>query len=678
MHSLPRVLVVTGMHRSGASLLAGLAAAAGFDLGARDLPPHRNGRRRGGVEDPDFVHFHDDCLEQRGSRSLHPPASMVAHFAAGEARQAAALLARRAAKPLWGWQDPRTTLFLAAWGGILPGACFLFSYRHPVEVALSLLRRGPEGGLPGDPWSALRAWTLYNRALLAFRAAHPGRSLLWPIAAAERDPAAVLRLAVHHFALPIAWRPHPGEEGPRPRRRLRARDVDWAALLPEAMAIFARLEQAADPPRAEPGSAEDEEEAPGSPRERDLEEANERLLAAALTAAPAALAATAAGPRSDTGTAPAPPGQPDGDPLQRLLTRQAARIEQLQEEVAWCGGQLEARDVERTRLEATRAWRLVHAYWSAARRCRGFGRQGVWRLRRFSGTLPRLRPEEIVIGCVAENSARHLAQARRLVQSLRWFGGSLAGARMLVCVVGGMAPEERAALERAGAEVRTVERFDRRNGSANKLQLYAEALATGARGLLLLDCDTAIVGDPAPLLAAGAVQAKIADLPTVTHEVFVRLFRHFGLALPPRRYRTTHAEDRTILYCNAGVVFMTREVAREFVPVWREWNARILDVLPLLGDCAHHCHQASLSLALAAHPIPFAEAPAALNFPLHLRPERPAAALLASDPVILHYHGELDGTGRLLPSRLPRVQARIEAFNLRLGAALDGATLPGR
>jgi hypothetical protein len=266
---------------------------------------------------------------------------------------------------------------------------------------------------------------------------------------------------------------------------------------------------------------------------------------------------------------------------------------------------------------------------------------------------------------VTENAPAFLAQTLRLVLSLRWFGGALSHARMRVCVVSGIGEEDRRRLTEAGAEVTIVEPFDRRNPPANKLQLFAPALASGARGVLLLDCDTIVVRDPLPLLVGGAFQAKIVDVSSVPHDAFERVFRHYGLTLPKRRYRTTLRPERTILHCNSGVVFLTAEVAREIVPVWREWNARILDRLDLLGSAAHHCHQASLSLALAAHPVPFAEAPAAFNFPLHMTGLPLVPALLETDPAILHYHGEVDAEGRLLPTRYPRAEARIEAFNRR-------------
>lgn len=674
-----RVLVLTGMHRSGTSLLAGMAIQAGIDMGKRLLPAG-NGNPRGHFEDLDFVDFHEACLRRRGARPLRPPAGGVPRLGGDEVREARAIFARRAGIPIWGWKDPRTILFLPDWAALLPAAFYLLVYRHPVEVVLSLLRRGHEPELRLDPRLGIAAWLVYNRQLLAFHEQCPERAMLWSIRGATRHLPSALDLLGRRSGLPLAGRGVerlyvPTELG----GGLESRRIDWRDLLPEAMALYDRLERAADLPGGDPAAA----------RDRRLMEASEHQLAAALTNGRGPRAAAEAPFRGSASDAPgagtplpagavaggAPGAEPESVGHEHERVWQAERIARLEQRVASLGGQLDLLGGASARAEATRSWRLVHAYWGAARRWQGLKRQAGWRLRAGLGRLPPLRPEEIVVGCVAEDKPLLLAQARRMVRSLRWFGGELAGARALVCVTGEIAPGDRRALEAEGAEVRIVEPFDRRNPSSHKLQFFAEALATGARGLLLLDCDQAVVGDPLPLLAAGALQAKIADVPSVTHDAFERLFRHFGLPLPARRYRTTLQGDPTILYCNTGMVFLPRELALELVPVWREWNRRILDCLELLGPCAHHCHQASFSLALAAHPVPFAAAPPALNFPLHLHPQPPPAALLAADPVILHYHSRVDTTGCLLPSPYPRAQARITALNRRLSAAAGSVPL---
>ena len=102
--------------------------------------------------------------------------SRVRRGSDAEATQASALISERSAQPLWGWKDPRTALFLDFWNGLLPGAGYLFIYRNPLDVLLSLMRRN-------EPYMAgllegLEAWYAYNIRLLRFAAAHPERCIL--------------------------------------------------------------------------------------------------------------------------------------------------------------------------------------------------------------------------------------------------------------------------------------------------------------------------------------------------------------------------------------------------------------------------------------------------------------------------------------------------------------------
>lgn len=249
-----------------------------------------------------------------------------------------------------------------------------------------------------------------------------------------------------------------------------------------------------------------------------------------------------------------------------------------------------------------------------------------------------LRAGDVLVGCVAANDPRSLGQALRLVQSIRWFGGEMAGARVMVCVTGVPERSLRRALEACGAEVRIVPPFHARNRAADKLQFFPEAWESGREMLLLLDCDTVVVQDPLPWMRRDAFQARIAPRPTVTPEVFERVFRHFGLPLPPREHVNSFSRTATIRDCNAGTILVPSDLARRIIPVWSDYNARLADEIEILHPCERQCHPASLSLALAACPVPFAEAPAELDFQLDLAqlPAPDGYAIL--DPAILHYH----------------------------------------
>lgn len=272
---------------------------------------------------------------------------------------------------------------------------------------------------------------------------------------------------------------------------------------------------------------------------------------------------------------------------------------------------------------------------------------------------------DLVVGCVTDDVPLLQQQALRLVQSIRWFGGELAQARLLVCAVERIADPARRELESYGAEVRIVPRFHPRNGSANRLRFFDEV--EGHSGdILLLDCDTLIVRDPLPLLARGRMQARIAPLPTVTHEVFERLFRHYGIPLPPRHHHTGWTRTPTIPYFNAGVLFGPAELARRLVPVWGRFNRELADRPELAYPCEKHLHQASLALALASCPVPFEEAPFELNYQLNATHLEPPEGFFALDPAILHYHGGADPDGYLLPPPYPLARLRSEMFNKRL------------
>lgn len=125
-----------------------------------------------------------------------------------------------------------------------------------------------------------------------------------------------------------------------------------------------------------------------------------------------------------------------------------------------------------------------------------------------------LEPWDLLVGCVAENDPRGLGQALRLVQSIRWFGGELASARVMVCVPGEPDRTFRHALESYGAEVRTVSPAYQRDRAADGLQLFPES---DRETFLLLDCDTLVVQDPLPWMRRGPSPAELDFRLDISH-----------------------------------------------------------------------------------------------------------------------------------------------------------------
>lgn len=54
-------------------------------------------------------------------------------------------------KLIWGWKDPRTTLFIRSWLEVFPDARVLHIVRHPLDCAISLQKRDLKWQAEGNP-----------------------------------------------------------------------------------------------------------------------------------------------------------------------------------------------------------------------------------------------------------------------------------------------------------------------------------------------------------------------------------------------------------------------------------------------------------------------------------------------------------------------------------------------
>jgi hypothetical protein len=187
-------VVVTGMHRSGTSLVASLLAELGVDVG-RELVPADRRNPRGYFEDVDFLEFQrsllEECCDDRDGG--HPDWGWTenerldrSRFSRFEETARSLVASRKASLRVWGWKDPRTTLLLDFWDPILRDARYVLVYRFPWEVADSMQRTGGAVFLR-HPEYAHRIWTFYNRHLLDFYRRHRDRSLLVNVDALSRS-----------------------------------------------------------------------------------------------------------------------------------------------------------------------------------------------------------------------------------------------------------------------------------------------------------------------------------------------------------------------------------------------------------------------------------------------------------------------------------------------------------
>src|SRR5438309_12089516 len=129
-----KALVITGMHRSGTSLVAQWLHRCGLHLGDEVLGP-AIGNTEGHFEDIDFVYLHEDILQTH----LLPHSGLLEHavskltYAEIEAMELL-ILKKNSKQEEWGWKDPRTCLFLSHYRSLLSSACYLIIFRDYSSV----------------------------------------------------------------------------------------------------------------------------------------------------------------------------------------------------------------------------------------------------------------------------------------------------------------------------------------------------------------------------------------------------------------------------------------------------------------------------------------------------------------------------------------------------------------
>lgn len=175
-------IVILGMHRSGTSLLSDiLATALGYKVGTQDELIHASDENaKGFFERTDVARQNDLFLEDQNATWYSGVETFDAHLAQDRRRNQSINMTdgdeamsffHDSRNAPWILKDPRLCLTLPAWLGLfgtMPAV--LFTYRHPLEVARSVMTRARN-----KKWKrvenftlemGLRLWITYNRRAL--------------------------------------------------------------------------------------------------------------------------------------------------------------------------------------------------------------------------------------------------------------------------------------------------------------------------------------------------------------------------------------------------------------------------------------------------------------------------------------------------------------------------------
>ncbi|MEH6535214.1 MAG: sulfotransferase [Psychroserpens sp.] len=187
-------IIIAGMHRSGTSLSGNLLEQSGLFIGERLLSGGFD-NKKGHFEDLEILSLHekDLKLKQLDTRGLTGNIKGSLNFEQETNVLVDAFLSKRKNQVIWGWKEPRTTLYLQAWKQKLPNAKCIAIYRHYDEVEDSLIRRYRRKLKYGvgmsftvrlkhillypinifiKKYEAYKAWCIYNENILEFKKQH--------------------------------------------------------------------------------------------------------------------------------------------------------------------------------------------------------------------------------------------------------------------------------------------------------------------------------------------------------------------------------------------------------------------------------------------------------------------------------------------------------------------------
>lgn len=136
-----KALIISGMHRSGTSMIANWLSSTGLNIGDR-LIGATPSNILGHFEDIDIVEFHENLLKYNNV-NLYQGIGQPLKFDKKHLNEAKELIStRNLIYESWAWKQPRAILFLSLWLKVLPKeSYFLFPFRNYQEVVNSLYNR---------------------------------------------------------------------------------------------------------------------------------------------------------------------------------------------------------------------------------------------------------------------------------------------------------------------------------------------------------------------------------------------------------------------------------------------------------------------------------------------------------------------------------------------------------
>jgi hypothetical protein len=204
-----KVLCITGMHRSGTSLVAMWLERCGVSFAKEFLSGPRMFNKKGHYEDERLVRLHGSAIKRKfpNSKGWIVTEDASCSFTSAELKEINNIIkSYESTSDLWAWKDPRTLLFMDSWKKTLPQLKILMVWRPANEVVSSLMRRsfGTKSDVAKiDQAEAIRAWEVYNEKILEINKAFPDDSLIVSLNDVINQQDEVLNQIIHRFDFPL-------------------------------------------------------------------------------------------------------------------------------------------------------------------------------------------------------------------------------------------------------------------------------------------------------------------------------------------------------------------------------------------------------------------------------------------------------------------------------------------
>ena len=196
------IVYITGMHRSGTSMVARLLNLCGVYFGEDDdLIPAAEDNPEGFWENKKFQSINDELLEAFGGSWDYPPKLEFGWETSPRLmdlrERASNLVLEFSHRKVWGWKDPRNSLTFPFWEQLIPSLKVVYCLRNPYEVYKSFTRRGYS-----SPVFSYNLWITYNRQPIL--ATEPTQRIITHFDAFFVNPAAELRRLIDFLGLDVA------------------------------------------------------------------------------------------------------------------------------------------------------------------------------------------------------------------------------------------------------------------------------------------------------------------------------------------------------------------------------------------------------------------------------------------------------------------------------------------